>query len=57
MDKRLEEVLGEDLSVATKYASPELLVGDVLQGAAQQDGQVLGGLWVKNLQLFRLLFA
>jgi hypothetical protein len=29
----------------------------VLQRAAQQDGQVLRGLRVQHLQLFRLLFA
>ncbi len=45
------------LGVTTQDASPELLVGDVFEGPAQQDGQVLGGLRVQDLQFFRLLFA
>ena len=57
LDQRLEQVLGQDLGVATKNAAPEFLVGDVLQGSAQQDGQVLRGLRVQDLQLLRLLFA
>jgi hypothetical protein len=55
--ERLEQIFSQNLTVAAEDATPELLVSDVFEGAAQQDGEVLSGLRVEHLQLFRFLFA
>ena len=57
LNERLEEALVEDLRVAAQDELAQFVVGDVLEGAAEQDGEVLRRLLVQHAQLLPLLLA